>query len=204
MVRQRTVKFLTMYKQSTPSLNAICAVNPSYTPGHVMNFSGSASMLLNFSTGVILLLPLLVATEPMIFVFKSPTFRPLLPNLGQLRAYMISDASPTHFGAKKVYRYPRSTRRCEAVNAGAGTQSQMMQNYLRRCNRLERRGYGRRLNSRNPTAPLYTQPKLTLPLLRSTNVCLPRYAEKRNLISGKSSRSIPTLSTPVVHVLNSG
>jgi hypothetical protein len=53
-----------MYKQSTPSLSAICAVNPSYTPGHAMNLSGSANMFLNFWTAVTFFSPLLSETEP--------------------------------------------------------------------------------------------------------------------------------------------
>lgn len=58
-----------MYRQSTPSLSAIRAVKPSYTPGHAMNFSGSANMLLSFSTAVCSLsLPLLALTEPILEV----------------------------------------------------------------------------------------------------------------------------------------
>ncbi|KAF1849492.1 uncharacterized protein K460DRAFT_365382, partial [Cucurbitaria berberidis CBS 394.84] len=53
-----------MYRQSTPSLSAIRAVNPSYTPGHAMNFSGSASIFLNLSTAVGLLSPLCALVEP--------------------------------------------------------------------------------------------------------------------------------------------
>src|SRR5690242_5002482 len=52
-----------MYRQSTPSCSAMRAVKPSYTPGHAMNFSGSASIALNFSTAVIVLMPLVI--DPM-------------------------------------------------------------------------------------------------------------------------------------------
>jgi hypothetical protein len=65
-----------MYRQSTPSLRAICAVNPSYTPGHAINFSGSANMFLNFWTAVTLFSPLLAETEPMFpNEEKNPTLK---------------------------------------------------------------------------------------------------------------------------------
>jgi hypothetical protein len=53
-----------MYKQSTPSCNAIRAVNPSYTPGHAMNLSGSASMFRSFWTADTGFEPLVVAMDP--------------------------------------------------------------------------------------------------------------------------------------------
>jgi hypothetical protein len=81
-------------------------------------------MLLSVSTGVILLLPLLVAIEPMMCMLESE-FLSVVQKVSAKSVLIGYRILPRHTLEKKSLSILRSTSQCDAVNAG--TQSQMMQ-----------------------------------------------------------------------------
>jgi hypothetical protein len=72
-----------------------------------MNLSGSANMLLNFSTAVVLLFPLLVAIEPMVFMTKVQLFQKVFKYSVKVPSYrMCNLVRPrSHWKKKRVYQH---------------------------------------------------------------------------------------------------
>lgn len=138
-----------MYKQSTPSCNIILAVNPSYTPGHAMNFSGSANISLNFWTAVTGLSPLLCGTEPIFPNFNVLLSNTLLWCFGLLGSFSFLDSLPIPWNRvlQRVYQ-----NRGSAANMTRATQEQGNDAgpYRRRKHRVVRK-YSKNTESQIPS-----------------------------------------------------